>query len=273
MRPDQSITFLKQFGYSVLRMPRPDVIPLEILSRNGKDLNRLGKIDDVMRAGTIPLPAVSPDNPSGTLTGKQSSKMDLTIGLSILGTIVRAMGGANLGLSAGYKNAKSVVFEFAEVIENNVAVAQLEQYLNGASIKPENSPGMIERLIEDEIYVVTSTIKSKKFVVDAQAESGAKANVDVPVIASAVGGTVAVAAEGSVAGKVSYSGPSPLVFGIQAARLFFDDNGQFTLADPMKAGEAAMRGGEVTKAVTFLDVPGAFARIDEGASEAARSGR
>ena len=47
-RPDQSITFLKSFGYSVFRIPRASAQPLEVLHRHGKDLSRLGGITDLI---------------------------------------------------------------------------------------------------------------------------------------------------------------------------------------------------------------------------------
>ena len=50
-RPDQSITFLKRFGYSVFRVPRLSAQPLELLHRNGKDLTRLGSVTDLITAG------------------------------------------------------------------------------------------------------------------------------------------------------------------------------------------------------------------------------
>src|SRR3954465_67529 len=36
-RPDQSITFLRSFGYSVFRVPRLSAQPLDLLHRDGKD--------------------------------------------------------------------------------------------------------------------------------------------------------------------------------------------------------------------------------------------
>ena len=41
-RPDQSITFLRGFGFSLFRFPRASAQPLELMHRDGKDLTRLG---------------------------------------------------------------------------------------------------------------------------------------------------------------------------------------------------------------------------------------
>ena len=57
-RPDQSITFLKQFGYSVFRVPRASAQPLEVLDRNGKDLTRLSRSRSDYQS--LPPPSVHP---------------------------------------------------------------------------------------------------------------------------------------------------------------------------------------------------------------------
>ena len=67
MRPDTSITYLKSLGYSVLRLPRADVLPLQVLLRKGKDLVRLGHITELMQEGSVPPPEVSSDSPNGWL--------------------------------------------------------------------------------------------------------------------------------------------------------------------------------------------------------------
>jgi len=61
---DPSITYLKDYGYSILRLPRRDFRPLQILARQGRDLVPLGELATVMVSqGTISLPAIKPDNP------------------------------------------------------------------------------------------------------------------------------------------------------------------------------------------------------------------
>ena len=64
-RPDQSITFLRSFGYCVFRFPRASAQPLELMHREGKDLTRLGMVEDLVTAGGIELPEVGRDDRPG----------------------------------------------------------------------------------------------------------------------------------------------------------------------------------------------------------------
>jgi hypothetical protein len=267
-RPDQSITFLRSFGYSIVRTPKPSIQPLQVFHRQGKNLDPLGHLLELVNPGSLPVPAVAAGSqPSISIEGKESSKVHVAIGITILGGIIRAFGGSDLGVNAAFDKAKTISFQYADVLEDSISRLQLEQFLNRAEIKPENSRGIIDKLMDDEIYVVTSTLKSKKFVVNSQGSSGADVAVNVPVIANAVGGSVAVKSENALSSKTSYEGPIPLVFGIQAVQLVFDDSMQFLSTEQLPPGDAAARamaGGVQPmpgRAPHFLDAPAAMIRV------------
>ena len=104
------------------------------------------------------------------------------------------------------------------------------------------------------------------------ASSGTGIDLVVPVIQSAVGGTVKAGIETDVASKVSYSGEVPLVFGVQAAQLAYDDNRGFTTTQPLKPGDAAVRERAsedeikerpdlIEQGPVYLQIGGPFARI------------
>lgn len=113
-RPDQSITFLRGFGFSVFRFPRASAQPLELLHRDGKDLTRLGMVPDLVTAGEVASPDVRRDaSPGIDIEGKESSKVNVAIGLSILGSFVGALGGGKLGLDVAFNKARTVTFQYA----------------------------------------------------------------------------------------------------------------------------------------------------------------
>jgi len=93
-RPDESITFLKDRGYCVLRVPRADARPLQTLLRaEKKDLVRLGELGTISTAGSNPLPALSVDNEAPVeVSGKESSSTKVEVGLDILGGIIETHG-------------------------------------------------------------------------------------------------------------------------------------------------------------------------------------
>lgn len=260
---DPFITYLKAFGYTTIRLPKADFRPLQLLVLQGKDLDRLGDLATVLVTGSnIPLPPISENSQAANISGQRTSDLSIGLGLSILGSILGAMGGSKLSLDVAYKQAKSAVFEFQDVLEDRIEVTKLDQFLADADVNPF-SRHVADLLESDALYVTTATIKSTKFTVQAKQSDGTALQVSVPVIQQIVGGNVKVSGESEVTSKVTYEGTIPLVFGFQAVQLFYDQ-GQYTRFEPLPPGNVAARGlAEVrpsdgshyfTTAATFANV-------------------
>jgi hypothetical protein len=235
---DPFVNYLKSFGYNIIRLPKADVKPLQIMTRQGKDLDRLGDLATLLVAGeNITLPTAIENEPSANISGQRTSDLKAGIGLSILGTIIGAMGGSKLGLDVKYKQAKTIAFEFSDVLGDRVEIARLDQYLADADVSPF-SRYVAELLEADEVYVITATLKSKKFAVEAKRSDGVSLDVSIPEIQGVVGGSVAVSGQSDVTSRVSYEGSVPLVFGFQAVRLYYDD-GRYTAFEPIDSDTAA----------------------------------
>ena len=210
------------------------------MHRDGKDLTRLGMVPDLVEAGEIAAPVARRDaSPGIDIEGKETSKVNVSIGLSVLGSFIGALGGGNLGVTAAFSKARTVTFKYAGVLEDRIAVLDLEKYVRAGSIDPSVPPGTIDKLIDDEIYVTTAVLKTKKLVVSAQGDAGQSIGVDVPVIQGAVGGSVKVETGGTLAQAVSFEGAVPIVFGLQAVQLVFDETGQFLTTQQLEPGVAA----------------------------------
>ena len=269
-RPDESITFLKDRGYSVFRVPRSDTRPLHTLLRSGKkDLDRLGELGTISIAGTNPLPSVSQDNVAPMeISGKESSSTKVEVGINILGNLIKALGGNTLGISAGFSRAKTLTFKYEGVLEDHVAVDRLDQFLTTCSFRPDGTT-VIDALIDDAVFVITSTLKSKKFTVNAKGDSGTTVGLDVPVLNGAASGSVKVDLAKATEGTVTFeSTTAPVVFGFQAIQIFTDElDGRpiFTALDPLKPGSAAARAaGRIEDLTTKLVLDqGAFFRVRE----------
>jgi hypothetical protein len=263
---DPVLTLLKARGYNAIRLPKSDVKPLQIMTRTGKDLDRLGDLSTLLVAGSqVPLPTIKSDDPAATISGERTGQLSLGVGLTILGNIIGAMGGSKLGLDSAYKQAKSIAFEFQDVLEDKVSLAELDQYLGEADVSPF-SRYVAELLESDEVYVTVATIKSKTFVVEAKDSSTNSLAVEVPVIQQVVGSNVQVSLQKGSTSKVSYAGKVPLVFGFQAVRLYYED-GHYTAFRVLLPGDAAMRAlGQVEDdGADRLMTDGLFVRLTEDA--------
>ena len=158
-----------------------------------------------------------------------------------------------------------------ETSKVNVAIGVVK----AGRISPHIPAGTIEKLLDDEVYVVTSVLKTKKIVVSAQGENGAAAKVDVPIIQQAVGGNLSVQTEGTQESRVAFEGTVPVAFAFQAVQLVFDDSGEFLTTQQLPAGDAAARTLSSPRAMhppgergpVFLEARGVFVRVGHGGGQ------
>lgn len=268
-RPDQSLTFLRQYGYSVFRFPRASAQPLELMHREGKDLTRLGMLPDLVEPGSISSLVVRREvSPGIDIEGKETSRVNVAIGVSILGSFIGALGGGKLGLDAGFKNARTITFQFTGVMEDAVDILSLEKFIKAGKVSSLIPAGTLEKLLDDEVYVLTSVLKTKKITVTAQGEGGSTVAVDVPIIREAVGGTLNVDTAGSRDSRIAFEGPVSVAFAFQAVQLVFDESGEFLTTQQLVAGDAAARALKApahtaARRPVFLETRGAFVRAAE----------
>jgi len=212
---------LKAVGYNAVRLPRADLRPLQVMTQAGRNLSRLGELSTVFIAGEGRLlPKVSADVPAAAVTVRRTGDLRLGVGLSILGSVLQAMGGSQPGLDALYRQARTVELEFQDVLCDSAEVAELDQYLAAADVNPF-SRHVAELLENDAVYATTATVKSRRLVVRARESSGRALDVNALAVQAAVGANIRVSRQDSAAQALAYEGTLPLVFGFQAVRLFF----------------------------------------------------
>ena len=227
---DPMLQALKAINYLVVRLPKADLHPLHIMSRDGKNMVRLGDITNVFKKGQVDHPPIKTGDPQASINGSRTGSMKIGLGLSVLGSIIGAMGGSKLGLDVAYKNVKSAVFEFQNVTEDKVGIDLLDKFLNDADIDPA-SVAVGKLLDENSVYIITAVLRSDTFVFDTSSATDVGVTLDVPVIQQAVGGKITIDSQNATKTKLSYKGNIPLAFGFQAIQLFFDE-GRFTAFKP-----------------------------------------
>lgn len=274
-RPDPVLNMFKDQNLIPLLMPQSGIHPLQLVGIYGKNLIPLGDISTALQApGWSPPPVIEDTAMPGILEGKSSARVKLSIGLEILGKFLKAATGKTLDFSIAYQKAKTLTFKFSGVTAERVEISRLDQYLGKANIHPDSVH--IERMmIEDSVGILTTTLKSKKFVINAQQENGREIGVDLPVLREAAGGSVQIETENEAGTGVSYEGTVAVTFAIQGIRMFFDDSGHYTAFDPFKAGQHAVRSQESMGMDTsryeprFLAVGAGFGRF--GGEKGARA--
>ncbi|MDE8652510.1 hypothetical protein [Novosphingobium album (ex Liu et al. 2023)] len=249
---DPTLTALKKQGFNVVQVPRVNLLPTQLLVGVNGRLRYMGDLTSVFVPDPqgAPIPPIGPDQPGPNISGTKSADVGIGVGLDILGGLISALGGSTLGINVAYAKAASVQFEYAATQRSDTQIALVDQFLASSTINPfaRSAKAMLDA---DQVYVVTSVIKSDTINVSAKDSNKVSLAVNVPVIQNAIGGKLSVTASGDAASVVTYKGPMPLVFGFQAVRLIFDG----AVYRTMKLVEAGTVTGEaVGGAPIMLDV-------------------
>ena len=212
---DSSVTFLRNLGYNVVRHPNAALKPLDLVGVQDKESNYLGPLDLLISNPPATAPAVTMDVVAANINGQLSSKLSIDLGANILGSVIGALGGGNLGASVTYTNARTIQFQYTDVLNDQVVPLQVGNYLRDGRVDSGNLILKQYVLGNGDLYLITKTAKSKKFSVAFEMNNGAAAKVDVPLIQSIAGGSVNVTVDAQRKHVVSFEGAQPLVFGFQ----------------------------------------------------------
>jgi len=239
-RPDPFLNMLKDISYLPLRLPRADVMPLQLISIDGKKFSLLGDLEEAMNAGAAKLPPLKKDiATAGQIQGTKSSTVKASIGLDILGNILGALTGSKLDVSAGFQNAATLTFEFADVTVSTVSIILLDKYLNVATI--DDTAKQIKQMMQGgQVGVTTAVARSKKYLVSAQNDKGVDIKADVPVIKEIASGSLTVNATSTKQTKISFEGPEAVTFGVQAVQLMYDAQGKISALNQMASGSGML---------------------------------
>lgn len=258
---DNSTTFLASLGYNVVRQPSEGLAPLDLIGiANGSTIH-LGHVAQLITNGPEELPAVTRDLDAAEISGRKTSKLDVSLGLSIFSAIVTALGG-DASVTANYARARTLQFSYSSVKKDRANVIALGDYLDQGEVKWDQLVLQEYLLGSGRLLVVLEIVKSNKFLVAAFRRNNAGLDVDVPAIKGIIGGNIQVNREAENQLDVAYEGDKRLVFGFICAELFARENaatGELRLGfRPLPAGSvtAGVSADLSTAAVATLIAPG-----------------
>lgn len=225
---ETTVDFLRDNGYTPIRTPRERIQPLDLIGKlpgggTPKQLTSLKKI--MIPRPDAPDPEVIRDEAVSQLAGKKTDRLDIGIGLNLLGTIFRALGGVSASLSAAFKNARQVEFLYEDVLSDFVDIGDLLDYLGKRPSLNHKNP-LIEKyfLGDGQVVVITRVLKSNAFSVVASDEKGRKVDIEVNVLQKELAkGGIQASKDSEM--KVSFKGSKHLVFAFQGFMLHIDTGG------------------------------------------------
>jgi hypothetical protein len=241
---DKSLTYLNDLGYNVVRLPRKGLDPLDVLGRDGRSLERLGRLDQLWRSRK-PLPEIGAPQPAAYVNGQATSEMSASMGLRVLNGVLKAIGAELPELSFAYKQADTLQFTFGDVAARSVIPLEVGNFLSEGDI--HNANPFVERYFADEdtdAFIVTEVLQSTEITVSAKDQHGGTVKVDIPAMQAILGGGVSISAKDSAGTKVTYKGKEAVTFGFKVFAIAFD--GRWRIAGVLPSPDLAFSAGAAT---------------------------
>jgi hypothetical protein len=211
---DSATTYLRRLGYNAVRHPREGIQPLDLIGKQDGEIKYLGGLDQLITNAPGPLPTITRDQVAADIQGQTSSKLDLAIGLTVLQSVLASLGG-NVGVKAGYKSTRTIQFVFSKVLTDSVRPLDVGRYLKAGVVDEDNLILQQYVLGNGHLFVLTRTVKTNKFTVQAESAKGVPASLDVPAIQGVASGNLTIDTSANAGGTVSYEGAKNLVFGFE----------------------------------------------------------
>lgn len=235
---DPSLTYLNNFGYNVVRLPRAGIEPMDVLGKD-KSLEKIGRLSELITS-TVPIPPVTGPTAVASLNGKKTDNLDAKIGLKLLGDILGGMASA-VGLptlKVSFDQARSVQFEFKNVVSFAVDQAAIGAYVAPAVLA--DNPVNDHYLSNEDTteYVIFEVLKSNAISVIPKSKKNVGVAVDVPALQAAVGANVEVKVGAASEAEITFTGADLLTFGFKCFRVEFV-NGRWRVLGAKASGDLA----------------------------------
>jgi len=261
---DRAVNYLKTLNLNTILHPEENIAPLALIGEFRGAHGIIGTLDQLVENSSAPLPAVT-SGAAANISGQRTSKLPISFGLNVLGSIIGALGG-NLGVKAAYEDTRRLEFTFLNVQRDRANLIAIGDYVQAGDVRWEHI--ILQKYLfgRGNLYVVTEVAKSDEIGVTAFRGLNASVSLDVPTIQQMVGGNVSVGVESQASHTLTYKGQKHLGFGFAAIELAAgeraDDDGDLGLVfRPVRAGTVAMAAGGGGSAPMAMESDGAMTEL------------
>lgn len=222
---ESSIDFLRSLGYTSIMLPREHIAPLDLVGRlPGGRARQLGSLARLVVGDAAP-PAVGRNERVAQISGRHTDALDVGIGLRLLVKFLAALAPITVTLEAAFARARKVEFSYEDVRSDALDLIDLHGWLGRRPALDHTNPVVDDYFIgEGEVVVITRTLKSDTFGVAAYDEEERRLEVDLTAQRRKLAEAgVEVSTDERL--KVTFKGPTRLVFAFQGFHLHVDTRG------------------------------------------------
>jgi hypothetical protein len=224
---DKMTNYLDKLGYNVVRLPRTGINPLDLIIEQGKKFENLGSLKSVW-SSSEPVPTPTVDNKAANISTRETSLLDLNIGLNALSSIFEGLGFSIPSLGTAFTKARKLKLVFNNVRIEKIETFAIGDYLSAAdSAKLDQRNIVVKYLLDEElpIYVISETLLSNSITVEAYKDSSTKVDIDLGVLNEAIKVDLKSKFEKSSESAITYEGGEKdyLVFGFKCFEIAYSE--------------------------------------------------
>ncbi|QMW01493.1 gasdermin [Spirosoma foliorum] len=224
---EKLVNYLEGIGYNLVRLPRTNIQNLDIIIKNENSYENLGSLSRVWSSSqTVPQPKT--DGTAANIQQKQTSLIDVSVGLKALEGIFSGMGFAVPELNLAFSNVKKMTIKFNNVTVSTIAPFEIGAYLKSTdSSKLDVDNPFVKYFLDDEcpIYIISEIIKSNSITIDAYLDSKTSGSLDIGILQNAIKSSPKVSFEKESDSSITYEGNEQLVFGFKCYQIGYFESG------------------------------------------------
>ncbi len=214
---DPALTYLKELGYNIVRLPSEKVKPLDLIGGDDSGQNWLGPIQNFCQSDRVPPTPLL--EATVAIDMKRTNALTLEAGLELLHNFLASFGVGSARLQSAYSKARSLELSFDRPSIHTVDPGTLGQWLLTAT--PIAGHPFVERYFKQgcTACVITETLTSRSFRVAAFDKNHQRVEVDLGALKDVLDAGVEVRGGREDHGTLSYTGSRDLTFGFKAFQL------------------------------------------------------
>jgi hypothetical protein len=221
---DSSVNQLNELGYNVVKLPREKINPLQVLCKNKDALEILGEIGDFVIEEKPSPPAIDRDQQAADTAGLQTDKFELNSGIGLLKRLLSYLGAGDIKLDVDFSKTSSMQFKYENILTDNIYLRKIEKYLT--AVTPDLSSRLLENINDQgELYIITDTLKSNGFNVEAKDSNNNTVNLDIAGLQDILKANFKIDVSKTHELTLSFKGEKSLRFAFKAVGLWLDIGG------------------------------------------------
>jgi hypothetical protein len=232
---DPAVNYLRNLSYNVLRHPRADLEPLDVLGRTAKAAERLGPLEKVWKTSK-PKPTPKQID-AADVKAQSTGSLRGTLGVKVLGGLLSGFGVGGIGGKFGLSGSKGISFHFEKPELFGVDVLSIGDYLSEGDLDASNVA--VERYFCDDaadVFIVSEVLRTKKLTIQFEAENQSKAEADVTALEGLLKPQLEIARDTKRTSAITVEAKTPLCFGFKAQSVQYS-NGKWTIEGFVPAGD------------------------------------